>query len=626
MLHAAKTVIPLLSSLEGYDKKQLRGDLAAGLTVAVMLIPQGMAYAMLAGLPPIVGLYASTVPLALYALFGTSRQLAVGPVAMVSLMVAAAVGQLAEPGSGDYLALAVMLALLVGLIQLGMGIARLGFLVNFLSHPVVSGFTSAAALIIGFSQLKHLLGVDLERSHHVHAVLADAATRLGEVQPITLAVGVGSIAALLLLKRWKPSLPGALIVVVASTLLVWGLGLADRGVAIVGHVPAGLPSPTVPALDLTLAQELLPIAVAISMVGFMESISVAKAFATKNHYEIDANRELVGLGVANIAGGMLQGYPVTGGFSRTAVNAQAGAKSGIASLITAAVIALTLLFLTSLFHFLPKAVLAAIIMVAVFGLVDLDEVKHLYRVKRGDLALLATTFVATLLLGIEAGILIGVAASLVAVIYRITRPHTAVLGRIPGTHLFRNVKRFPEAETFDGVLVLRIDAQFYFGNVSFLKETLKRQLRAAESPVRAVVFSASSINQLDSSAAAALEEIVVDCRERGVELYFAEVRGPVMDVLRRAGFDRLLGEDHFTLSVTRAVSKARAYVASLDGEPLSEDAAFVLHEADGSLDPESSLRPARMRTARRVAATASRRHQAGVAASGGPIAIASASR
>lgn len=595
MVKRLRSVLPLLGALQGYGRPELRGDVVAGLTVAVMLIPQGMAYAMLAGLPPVVGLYAVTVPLAVYALLGTSRQLAVGPVAMVSLMVAAGVGQLARPGSGEFLAYAVLLATMVGVMQLAMGLTRLGFLVNFLSHPVVSGFTSAAALVIGFSQLKHLLGVDIERSHHVHLILAKAFAQLDEIQPITVAIGAGSIALLLWLKRVKPAWPGALLVVTASTLAVWGLGLTDHGVAIVGAVPDGLPTPSLPPLDRQMLRELAPTAIAISLVGFMESISVAKAFARKNRYEIDADRELVALGLANIASGLLQSYPVTGGFSRTAVNGQAGAKSGIASLISAGVIALTLLLLTPLFYYLPKAVLASIIMVAVFGLVDIAEVRHLYRVKRGDLALLLTTFGATLLLGIEAGILIGVGASLLAVIFRITRPHAAVLGRMPGTHVYRSVTRHPEAQIYDGVLVLRIDAQFYFGNVSFLKETLQRALDAAPTPVRAVVLNAASINQLDSSADAALHEIVADCREASTELYFAEVRGPVMDVMRRSGFHERLGAEHFTLSVTRAVSKARAYVASLQGAQPADDAIAEMAAPDGSAPPEppkSRIEPA----------------------------------
>ena len=552
--------IPLVASLRGYSRVDLRGDLSGGLTTAVMLVPQAMAYAMLAGLPPIVGLYASTVPLVIYALLGTSRQLAVGPVAIVSLMVAVSAGALVSPGSAEYMACAVLLAALVGLIQLVMGLIRLGFVVNFLSHPVISGFTSAAALVIGLSQLQYLLGIDLPRGH-VYLTLLNVARRLGEIDPVTLAIGGGAMGLLLLLKQLKPAFPGALAVVALGTLAVWLLGLETR-VAIVGAVPAGLPALSLPTWSWTLIQQLSPSALAISMVGFMESFAVAKSFARKNRYEIDANKELIGLGAANLGGGLLSGYPVTGGFSRTAVNAQAGARTGLAAVITAAVIAGTLLVLTPLFYYLPRSVLAAIIMAAVFGLVDAAEVKHLYRVKRSDLALQLLTFVATLSLGIEPGILLGIGASLLLHVLRTTRPHTAVLGRLPGTHVYRNVARHPEAEQIEGLLLVRFDAQFYFGNVTFLKDKIQRLLAAQPGPVQAVVINASSINQIDSSADGALHEIVADLRDEGVEIYFAEVRGPVRDVMNRSGFDRLLGEDHFSQTMRGAVELAKRAISN----------------------------------------------------------------
>ncbi|MFW6050418.1 MAG: SulP family inorganic anion transporter [Myxococcota bacterium] len=551
-------LVPLVTSLKRYDRSDFQGDLVAGLTTAVMLIPQGMGYAMIAGLPPIYGLYASVVPLVVYALFGTSRQLAVGPVAMVSLLTATGVGAIAEMGSEAFIAYAVLLALLVGLLQLVMGLGRLGFLVNFLSHPVISGFTSAAALIIGFSQLKHLLGVDIPRSHHVHAILWRAVEQAGDIQPISLAIGVGSIALLVLLKKWRPAFPRALAVVVAASAVVFGLGLHEAGVAIVGDVPAGLPSFGVPRLELSVVGELVPIALTIALVGFMESIAVAKAYARRNKYEVDANRELVGLGLANVAGAFTQAYPVTGGFSRTAVNAQAGARTGMAGIVTAVVIALTLLFLTPLFHYLPKAVLAAIIMTAVFGLIDVREVRHLWRVKRADLAMLLVTFLATLSLGIEEGILVGVGTSLAVLVSRTTRPHVAVLGRLPGTEAWRNVKNFPEAEPVPGVLGLRLDAQFYFGNVNFLKETLESLEERADRPLRAVVIDASAINQIDASAETALREILRDYRARGIELYLANVKGPVRKVLERSGFFDELGRDRVTLRVHDAMTRAAA--------------------------------------------------------------------
>lgn len=534
-------LLPCMYWMRGYRRQDLRGDMTAGLTTAVMLIPQSMAYAMLAGLPPIVGLYAATVPLVLYALFGTSRQLAVGPVAMDSILVAAGVGAIAAPGSEAYLAYAVLLAAMAGVLQVSMGLARLGFLVNLLSNPVISGFTSAAALIIGLSQLPHLLGVSLPRSQHVHEILFAAARALGGVSLPTLALGTGGILLLMALKRWNPLFPRALAVVALGALAVWLLGLDARGVATVGHVPAGLPALALPVWDPAAMRALAPTALAIALVAFMEAISVAKAYARRNRYELDPNRELVGLGLANLGAALFRGYPVTGGFSRTAVNAQAGARTPLAALVTASVVAATLLLLTPLFFYLPRAILAAIIMTAVFGLIDLREARRLYLSHRADLALMLITFAATLSLGIQTGILAGVAASLLWFVHKANRPHVAVLGRLPGTSVFRNVRRFPEVETFPGVLIIRVDAPFFFGNVAYLKETLARLERARPEPLRAVILDASSISDMDSSADTALHEIAQDYRQRGIAFMIASANGPVRDAMARSGLGDALG-------------------------------------------------------------------------------------
>ncbi|MCB9701839.1 MAG: solute carrier family 26 protein [Myxococcales bacterium] len=553
---------PILRWLPGYRRENLRGDIIAGLTTAVMLIPQGMAYAMLAGLPPIVGLYASVTPLIAYALFGTSRELAVGPVAMDSLLVAAGVGAIAAAGSPEYIAYAVLLALMAGVLQIGMGLARLGFLVNFLSQPVISGFTSAAALIIGLSQLKHLIGVPLQASNLIHEIAREVGTHIGETHLLTVAIGAGAIVVLQLLKKLRPRFPRALAVVVITTLVVWIFRLDLQGVKIVGEVAAGLPSPALPEIKMEAVTELLPTALAIALVAFMEAISVSKAIATRKRYEVDANQELVAIGAANVAASLFRAYPVTGGFSRTAVNDQAGAQTPLAGLITAFVISIALLFFTPLLHFLPKATLAAIIMTAVFGLIDLKQVGHLWQVKRSDLALLGVTFAAVLAIGIQSGILVGVAASLLWFVVRTTRPHFAVLGRLPGTEVFRNVRHAPEAITYPGILILRIDAQFYFGNVSFLRSTLRELEAAAAEPLRAVVLDASAINNLDSSADGALHEIAAEYAERGITLVFAGVKGPVREVMARSGFIDRIGAGAFFLSDHDAIAALTG-----EGEP-----------------------------------------------------------
>ena len=553
-------LLPDLSWLSAYRREDLRGDLVAGVTTAVMLIPQGMGYAMLAGLPPIVGLYAATVPLLMYGLFGTSRQLAVGPVAMDSLLVASTVGVIAQSGTEDYVALAALLALMVGALQMAMGALRLGFLVNFLSQPVISGFTSAAALIIGFSQLKHVVGVSLPRTHHVHEALLALAERWREIHLPTLVIGLGSILLLKTLKTHAPRFPRALAIVVLGTVGVWALGLQHNGVTIVGDVPAGLPGFALPSFDAGLLGQLAAGALTIALVSFMEAISVGKHLARVRRENVDANRELIALGFANTGTSLFGGYPVAGGFSRSAVNAQAGANTQLAGWITAALVGATLLFLTPLFHFLPTAVLGAIIMSAVFSLIDLREPMRLWRVKRADFWLLVTTFVATLGIGIQEGILVGVGASVALFMVRTTQPHFAVLGRIPGTDAYLNLERHPQAQTEPGVLVVRVDAQFYFGNVSFLKETLLKLAARASDPVQVLVLDASGMNQLDSSAEAALRDIDAELAERGVHLLLCNVKGPVRDVMQRAGFLQHLGTDRVLLQVQDAVDRARQLI------------------------------------------------------------------
>lgn len=531
-----RSAVPMLRWLPSYQRQDLRPDIIAGLTTAVMIIPQAMGYAMLAGLPPTVGLYAALTPIAAYAVFGTSHQLSVGPVAMDSLLVAVAVSALATAGSEQYVAIAVALGLMVGVVQMLLGLLRLGYVVNFLSRPVISGFTSAAALIIAGSQLRHLMKIDLPQTHQVYLLLFESVKRIKEIHPITAVVGFGSVLLLTLLKRYTPKVPRALVAVVITTVTVVGLGLTARGVLVVGEVPAGLPGFQLPHLDLNLIQHLWPSALTIGLVSFMEAISVGKHFARENHYEVDPSQELVALGSANLAGGFFGGYPVAGGFSRTAVNASAGARTQMSALVTVSVVALTLMFLTPLLYNVPKAVLSAIIITAVLGLIDLREPVRLWKVKRMDMALLVFTFVMTLVVGIQWGILLGVGGSMLLFLVRTTRPHFAVLGRLPETEAYLNVKRHPQARLEPGVLTVRIDAQFYFGNVSFLKDTLRVLEAERGEPLTAVVLDASGVNQLDSSAEAALREIDEDYRRRGIGLFFAHVKGPVRDVMYASGW------------------------------------------------------------------------------------------
>lgn len=547
--------IPALEWMPNYSTSFLKGDMIAGLTVGIMLIPQGMAYAMIAGMPPIYGLYASTIPLIIYALLGTSRQLAVGPVAMVSLLTASGVAALAETGSEAYIIWAIALAFLVGLMQAALGLFRLGFLVTFLSHPVISGFTSAAALIIGISQFKHILGVSIPRAEHIYETVFNLVEKIPQTNIYTLGIGVLSVVLMVVLRRINKSFPGALVVVLLGVLAVYAFGLDNSGVKIIGDIPAGFPSVTLEGVSWDKWLTLLPLAATISLVSFMESISVAKAIQAKHrNYHVDANKELIALGAANIGGSLFQGFPVTGGFSRTAVNDQAGAKTGMASLISAVLIILTLLFLTPLFYYLPNAVLGAIIVVAVAGLFDYKEAIHLWKVDKQDFIMLAVTFVSTLLLGIELGIALGVGLSLAAVIYQTTRPHMAELGRIPGRSFYKNIDRFPELEVRDDVLIVRFDARLYFANSPYFKEKMEDLIDSKGDKLRLVVLDADSINGMDSTGVLAVEELVRYCRNKNVSFAFVGAKGPVRDILFKSGLLDIIGQDQCYMLIEDAVN------------------------------------------------------------------------
>ena len=537
---AVQKLLPILTWAPSYDRRDLRSDLAAGLTVGAMLVPQGMAYALLAGLPPEVGLYAATIPVLIYAFFGTSHQLAVGPVAIVSLLTATALAPLFEEGTAGYLSAAALLALMVGVVHLVLAAGRLGFLVNFLSHSVLVGFTAAAAIIIGFSQVKHLLGISIPRQDHFVDTVDEVVSALGDTNTATLVLGLVAVATLLVLKRVAPRIPAALVVMVGSIAAVQLLDLEAEGVAVVGDIPGSLPAFGLPDISGSLVGNLAMTALVIPLVGFLESIAVAKVSARRHRYDVDANPELVGLGLANGASGFFGGYPVTVGFSRPAVNDTAGARTPLASIITAGIVLATVAFFTPLFETLPKAALGAIIIVAVIGLFDVGEMRHIATVKRTDLIGLGVAFFATLFLGIEIGILVAVVASMLVVFARISMPHTAVLGRVPGTTTYRNVDRFPEVETNERVCIIRIDAALSFVNATPVKQLLLEHGRPMAEIGGAVVLDASGINDLDATGSEMLAEVLDEYDDLGVPLHLTDIKGPVRDVMRRAGlWDRL---------------------------------------------------------------------------------------
>lgn len=517
-----------------------------------------MAYALVAGLPAIHGLYASLLPLVVYAIFGRSRQLAVGPGALDTLLVGASLGSLAFVDANNHAAYAALLALMVGVIQIILGACRAGFLVNFLSRPVISGFTSAAAMLIAVSQLHHLLGLTAPPKENVFADGLFLSQELDAAHALTVAIGLTSITLLVLLKRWKKTFPRALVVVALSIGLSSLFGWRHMGVDVVGDIPPGLPTLSLPPLAFETLGQLTSTALTIAFVGYLTMISIAQTFANRGGYHISPNRELGAAGAANLVAGLSQGFPISASFSRSAVHSQAGATSPRALLVTALWVVLTLLLLTSVFESLPKATLAAIIISAVLGLIDVKAFRRLRVVKRSDMWLLLVTFAATLGLGIERGILVGVVASLVLFVFRTTQPHAAVLGRVGTSRDFRNVLNYNDAVPVPGVLIVRIDAQFYFGNVSFLRDFLRQHERESKTPVHAVVLEACSVSQLDSSANDALHEIVADYQSRDIRFVLASVKMPVARVMQASGLWETIGEESVFMNVDDAVDALQA--------------------------------------------------------------------
>ncbi|WP_457610723.1 SulP family inorganic anion transporter, partial [Lutibacter sp.] len=490
----------------------------------------------------------------IYAFFGTSRQLAVGPVAMDSLIVASGVGAIAAVGSEHFITLAILLALLMGIMQLAFGVFRLGFLVNFLSKPVISGFTSAAALIIGLNQLKHVFGVNMQRNNQLQYIILDAFSQLKFINWLTFAIGIGSILLLVIFKKYTKKLPGALIVVVLGILVVKFFNLNDYGVKIVGEIPKGLPAFKMQHLDIETLKELAPIALTLALIAFMEAISVAKAIESKhNNYKVNANKELIALGLGNIVGSFFQTYPSTGGFSRTAINNQAGANTPLAAIFSALIVALTLLFLTPLFYYLPKAVLGAIIMVAVFGLLDFSVPKQLWRYTKRDLLILNITLIVTVTVGIKEGIITGVILSLVMLIYKSTKPHVAILGNVPNTYLYRNIKRFNDLIDLKDVLIIRFDAQLHFANTTYFKDTIYNEAQKKGDDLKVIIIDGESLNNLDSSGVYALEEILKYFKEKKIDIYFTGLKGPVRDTIYKSNIIQNIGQEHCFMSIQEAI-------------------------------------------------------------------------
>ena len=528
-----KKFFPILTWLPNYSGSTFKSDFIAGITVSFLLIPQGMAYALIAGLPPIYGLYAALSPQIIYALLGTSKQLAVGPVAMDSLLVAAGLGTISILGPEDYIQSAILLAFLSGTIQFLLGLFKMGFLVSFLSKPLIKGFTSGAAIIIGLSQVKHMLGISLHQSNKIQLFAISLVNSEISIHFPTLIIGIISIFILLILKKWTPKIPSALVVVILSSLWVYFGKQYQEGVAVVGLVPGGLPSFNTPNFNIETIKNLIPISLTLAIVGYLESISISKTIAEKyKYYQLNPNQELIALGSSNIIGSLFQSYPTTGGFSRTAVNDQAGARSGVASLICALVVAITLSFFTQWFFYLPKAVLGSIIIVAVIQLIDIKYAIRLYNSRKDEFAILLFTFILTLFIGISQGIIYGIILSLLLLVYRASKPHYAFLGRIGSTNYFQNIERFPDEVTVrEDLIILKFDAQLFFGNIEFFKQLVFDAVKKNSKKIKGFIINARSINYIDSTAAEELVLIIKKLQKKDIRVMVVGAIDPSRDII-----------------------------------------------------------------------------------------------
>ncbi len=549
-----KSYFPFLDWISTYQRAWFKNDIVAGITIGVMLIPQGIAYATIAGLPPIYGLYTAMIPQLVYAFLGTSRQLSVGPAAMDSLIVASGVSALAVVGSQHFIFMSIILAFFVGFFQILFGFFKLGFLVNFLSRPVISGFTSGSAIIIASNQIGNLMGTSLPRNNHIQTLVKNVVNNLGHIQPVTMFIGIASIAILFLIKKYARKIPASLIVVILGILVVYFFKLNNSGISIIGEIPKGLPKFVLPEINKQNFIELSSLSLTLALIGFMEAISIAKTIEVKhNNYKVKPNQELIALGFGNMIGSFFQTFPATAGFARTAVNDQTGAKTPLSSFIAALVIALTLLFLTPVFYYLPRTVLAAIIIFAAIGLLDFSMPKKLLFYNKRDLIILNITLLITIFFGIKEGILTGIVLSLVMLIYKSTKPHMAVLGNVPNTHFYRNITRFKNLLIKDEILIVRFDAQLHFANTTYFKDKLMELVADKGNKLKFLIIDGESINALDSSAIYALDEIHDKISEKGIDIAFTGLKGPVRDSLVKSGLMKTIQYDHCFMSIQEAV-------------------------------------------------------------------------
>ena len=574
-----KDRLTILNWLPQYSKEDFLGDLKSGTTVGVIEIPQVMAYAVIAGLSPIYGLYGSLIPLLIYPLFGTSRHLALGIVATDMIIIASGASMLAEPGTDEYVTVVLLLTLLVGLVHISFSLLRMGFLVNLLSKPVIYGFMAAAPLIISFSQLGNLMGVDIERSQYIASLIQQAILQLDVVNLTALAIGAGGVLLLLILKRINPLFPRALLLLGAGGFAVWFFNLQRFEIDIVGVIPSGLPSFRLPEVSPEEIRRLIPTVTTLVLIQLMSVISLGKTFGNKYKYPISPNREFFALGMSNVIGSFFQSPPISASFTRTAVSDQAGTASPLSNVVCASIIGLTLLFLTPLFYFIPIPALAAIIIVASLSLIDIRELRYFFRTKPDDAYIAVFTFFSIIFIGIQEGILLGIGGSLVVMLYRTSRPNLAVLGHIRGTRTFRDIRRNEKAEPIEELLILRFDTSLAFSNADYIKDFILQQSGDSKKQIRAVIIDAKSINDMDTTAIDALKSVMETLEDWNIEMHFAGLKTPVQVLLNRSGLARKLGGTHFHRSPHMAV---KYILGKLDQKEMKEQGSSESGEPDPS--------------------------------------------
>ena len=558
-------LFPITEDLKTYNRSILIKDLIAGLSIAVIVIPQGLAYAMIAGLPPIYGLYAALIPQLIHGIMGTSRHPAVGPVALDSLIVAIALGALSFSGIAELIAAAVFLATMVGVLQLTMGLLQMGVLANYLSRPVISGFTSAAAIIIGFSQVKHLLGLQIESSNQIQKMILSLIQNFNETNLITVVVGLSAMSLILVTKKYLPKFPSALLVSVFGVILIWSTRWDLHGVDIVGHIPAGLPDFGLFTVPPELIKDMLPFALTLAVIGYVEIISITKELEEQEEkFSLKPNKELMALGTANLLGSFFQSFPVSASFSRSAVKFQSGAVTGMTAVFSALIVGLTLLFFTSLFFYLPIAVLAGIIMVAVVRLVNIRYAIDLYKTRRDEFFLLLTTCLLTIFVGISEGILIGALFSLLLMVIRTSNPHYAILAKVSGTNYYKNISRFKtDAKIDDDILIMRFDAQLFFGNRDYFRKIVFREIENKQN-LKVFILVARGITYIDSSGLSTLGAIIKSLQHKGILFMVAGAIGPARDVLQQSKLAELIQEKNMFAKTADAVNYFKGKVVLTD--------------------------------------------------------------